>query len=139
MVVRREEDREVPDEAVAKVLRRMAAGAERPDFDVLPVAIARIEAYDDAAAGARARRARPDDVRVDWVRRREPGLAAQHAVPLATLDRAAGAAVARSAIGWAVLPVAVDVVRHPRVDGDVVHLRDRQVDAQPAARARRRD
>src|SRR5207302_9869071 len=48
-------------------------------------------------------------------------------------------AVARTAVRRSVLLVAVDEVRNAVVDGDVVHLRDWQIDVEPRAATRRRD
>src|SRR5450759_841602 len=105
--------RRVPDEAIFHLGRRVPAGAERPDFDVLPRPRPRVEAHDDADAAPRSRRGRPNEIRVHRVGRRPAALAAVDVVPLAARDAAPTAAGARTAIRRTVLLVAVDVIGNP--------------------------
>ena len=142
-VVGRDQQREGPLEAVPELFRRPSAGALGPHLDVAELAVALVVADHDAASGARPRRAGPHDVRVLGVRRGESALAAAHRMPVAARDRAAPEAaveaVRRPAEARPVLPVPKDVVRNRVVDGDVVHLRHRQLGAEPRDAAVDRD
>ncbi len=139
VVVRGDRERRVPHEAILDFGGGMPAGAQRPHLDVLARARALVESHDDAAAAAGSGRRRPNEIRIDGIGRRPPALAALHRVPLAAGDRAAGPAVARPAVRWAVLFVAVHVIRNPVVHRGVIDLRDGQVHVEPGAAARRRD
>src|SRR5262245_50745232 len=96
-------------------------------------------ADDYPAEAARARGARPDDVRIDRIGRGPSAFPTEDAVPQRARDGLTGAADTRSAVGRSVLLVAVDVVGHERVSGDVVNLRVRQANAIPRAAAIQRD
>ena len=81
---------------------------------------------------------RPDDVRIGRIGNGEARLAAAEAViPLVARSVVAGAGAfgrdRRPAHRAVVLHVRVDVVRHLVVDGDVIHLADRQLHALRAA------
>ena len=103
------------------------------------VAVPHVELHDDAAARAGAGRARPDDVRVLRIGRREPALATTDRVPVAARDAATIQRIARPARRGSVLAVPHDVVRNRVVHRDVVHLRDRQMHAMPGLAAIDRD
>src|SRR5207245_3481403 len=104
-----------------------------------------------SADAARTRGTRPDDVRVDRIGRRPAALPTAHGVPHRPRDDSTAAttktpatalpqaAVARTAIRGPILLVAVQVIRNLIVDGDVIHLRDREADVIPGASAVLRD
>ena len=129
VVVRAQREGRVPDEAVARAIRRRAGHIQRPHFYRMRDVGAQIVSCDDAANAARARRARPHEIAVHRVRGGPSAFAAAHGAPHAARDAgiitgAAGARVARPHRARPVLSIAVDVVRDLVVDGDVVHLRD---------------
>src|SRR4030095_6348187 len=94
-----------------------------------------VVAHDDTTHRARAGGAGPDDVRVDGIGRGPSALAAANCMPHAARDRRTRTAVARTAVRWIVLLVAVDVVRDVIISGDVVHLGDRKLDVLPRSTA----
>src|SRR6185312_9702058 len=125
-------------------VRGRALGRLRPYLHFVDVARAHVVARDDAADGPAARRARPDEILVDGIGRGPSALASTHRAPLAAPDSGVRAeelllALARPHRRFAVLLVSVDEVRHPVVDGDVIHLRDRELNAMPRAAPRGRD
>ena len=134
-VVRREQQRERPLEAVLQRLGRPSAGALRPDFHVADVPIAHVHPGDNAAARAGAGRARPDHVRVARIGRREAALTAADRKPVAARDAVAIQGIARSARRRAVLTVPHHIVWNRVIDRNVVHLRDGQVNAVPGLAA----
>ena len=128
---------EGPLEAEAHPARRVAAGQLRPHLDVAELAVAGVPAHHNATPCARARRARPHDVRVLRIGGREPTLASAHRHPLgprngpADASEAPRAAVAGTAKGGSVLPVAEHVVGDRVVHRNVVHLADGQLGGVP--------
>src|SRR6185295_1743813 len=149
VIVRRDVERRVPDEAVLQI-RRDAVRVVGPHFDVAALPPALFVAHDDAADAAGAGGGGPDDVRVDRIGRREAALAAVDGMPHAAWNAAAPtaaaataalveAAVARSAVRGSILLVRVDVVRNLVVDGDVIELRVLGALFQPRPAARLRD
>ncbi len=139
-VVGRDEEREGPLEAVPQVLGGPAGRGHRPDFDVAELPGLDVVANDDAPARAGSGGARPHDIRILGIRRREAALTTSHAAPVAARDdpvrpQATRARVRRTAEGRPVLAVSEHVVRDRVVDGHVVHLRDRKLDAEPGLAA----
>src|SRR5207244_6268821 len=79
---------------------------------------------------------RPHDAWVGRIRQRETGFASAHAALPAGIHHAAifkRRGNTRAAHVWPVLHVGVDVVRHLVVDGNVIHLPNRELDAMEAA------
>src|SRR5205823_1073047 len=97
-VVRRNQDRGRPLEAVAQVGRPVAGGVGRVDADVGSLAVAVVVARDVAAVLAGV-----DDVRVGRVGGREARFAAADRVPVAQRNMADGQVVARAGGGADVL------------------------------------
>src|SRR5262249_46607196 len=138
-----------------------SVGLLRPDLDMARLMIALVEKRDNPTHAAGSRCSGPNDIRIDRIWRGESALAASHGTPGSSGKRAtrwaatrsffgrrlafsattatAGEAVARPAIGTAVLLVAVDEIRNLVVHGDVVELRYRKLDAIPRAAAIDRD
>ena len=143
VVVRRDVDRRVPDEAVAHA-RRRAPALLRPHLDGAVLAPVLLVAHHNAAHHPRPGRRGPHDVRIGRIRRGPPALAAAHVVPHAA--RNAGdaalpldAAVAGPAVGRLVLLVAEHVVRDGVVHRHVVHLSIREALTEPRLAAVDRD
>src|SRR5262249_14195678 len=119
---------------------RSASDIVRPDFDLAILVIALIEPSDGAADAAGASAGGPDDVVVDRIGHSKAALATSDGVPGAPGNAVAEEAaeleaVARTAPGGAILAIAVDEVGNLVVDGDVIHLRNRQVHVVPGAAA----
>src|SRR5438876_11657158 len=103
--MRREEDREVPLEAVFQVGGAVAHRVVRPDRDVALLAGAVVDAADEAAVVTAV-----DDVGVVGLGGEPAALGAGRRLPVALVDAAAVAA-AEDADGGVVLLGAVDAVR----------------------------
>src|SRR5262249_42353776 len=96
-----------------------AGGVVRINADVAGLARTQIEARNVAAVFAGV-----DDVWVGRVGGGETGLAAADGVPVARTDAGGAQAVARPSCGADVLHRATDMMRHARIDVDVVELVD---------------
>src|SRR4029077_12030732 len=115
----------------------------RPDFDLARLSRALVVALHGPADAPEPGAARPDDVAVRRIGNRPPALAAgdrmPHAAGNGSGDLLVGLfgepAVARAARRRSVLPVAVHVVWSLVVGGDVIHLRDWQLNLVPALSA----
>src|SRR6185437_8311167 len=139
----REHQRELPHEAVLHLAGVRPQGIIGPDFDVADLPRTQIHAGNDAAHAAIARAARPDDVRVHWIRLGPAALAAADRMPGRAGDRPAelrraaaasapaGAGLAGAHVAAAILLVAEEVIGNVVVGGDVVDLGDRQLDMVP--------
>ena len=131
-VVRRDEDRRVPLEAVLQVLRRLADRELRPRHDLPRLAGLVVVAGDRAAVAAGE-----DDVGVLRLRRDPAALAAADGVPVRDADPRRPGCATRDRDGRVVLLRAVDAVREPVVGGDAIELRRRLVHDRRPASARR--
>src|SRR5882672_6486662 len=130
VIVRRDCQRHGPHETVFQFARRRAIALVRPNLDVASLARRQVEAFDDAADTPRTRSAGPDDVVINRIGRSPTAFTAADRLPGAARNLSDTAAkptaprVARPAIRWVVLLVAIDEIGNAIVDGDVVHLRD---------------
>src|SRR4030095_15012161 len=108
-IVRRNRQRHRPVESIFEVggntVRLIG-----PHLDVPRLAPAFVVAHGATTPRARAGGAGRDDVRVDGIGRGPSALAAANCMPHAARDRRTRTAVARTAVRWIVLLVAVDVV-----------------------------
>jgi hypothetical protein len=121
-VVRREEDRVGPREAVARLAHAAAVQVFRPDIDELNLAVAAVGALERALpAGRRADRAHVDDVHVVGLDRDVAALARAHHLAVGPGD-GPGDGVAGHADAGVVLLRAVDAVREFVVHVHVVEL-----------------
>ena len=135
VIVRGDENRGIPDEAVAHAVRR-APALLGPHLDGPVLAPVLLVAHHDAADHARPGRRGPDDVGVDRIGGGESALAAAHVVPHAPRNPGDAplphdAAVAGAPVGGLVLLVAEDVVGDLGIHRHVVHLRVGEALAEP--------
>ena len=143
VVVGRNVNRRIPDEAVAHA-RRRAPALLRPHLHGPVLAPVLLVAHHDAAHHPRSRSRRPHNVRIGRVRRGPAAFAAAHVVPHPPGN--AGdpalphdAAVARPPVRGLVLLVAQHVVGDRVVHRHVVHLRVGESLAEPRLAAVDRD
>src|SRR6185437_7485431 len=142
VVERRDGDGKFPVETVFHVFGGRTDSCFGPDFDDAGLAIAEVVDNDRAADAAGASAAVPDNVVVDGIHGCEAAFAAGDAGPFAARNGAGAAAskaelqaIARAAIGAAVLLVSVDVVGNLIVHSDVVDLSNGKLDVVPGAPA----
>ncbi len=132
----RDGDGKFPVEAVLHFRRRGAGNVIRPDLDFAVLVGALIETGYRATDAARTGAGGPDDVVIHGIGHGEAALASSHRVPRPARDVVAQEAaelqaVAGAAPRRAILPVAVNKVGDLVVDGDVIDLRDGQVNVVP--------
>ena len=150
VIVRRQRERRVPDEAVLETIGWPADRRQRPDLHVVHELRAAIVLRDDAAHAPGSRSAGPHEIPVDGIGRREAALATADAHRMSARDareldaceeEIPCARIARHHGRRPVLPVAVDVIGDSVVDRRVIHLRERQLGLDPrlAAIDRHRD
>src|SRR5262245_52844744 len=147
VIVRRDCERQGPNEAILQLFCWPTVSLVGPDFDIARLPVAHVVALDDAADTARTGGTGPDDVAVYGIRRGPAAFAAAHRMPRASRNsssepaaaKAASAGVARPAIRRPVLLVTVDVVWNLVIYRHVIHLSDGELDSIPGAPARDRD
>src|SRR6185295_8478194 len=139
VIMRRDRERHGPNKSVFEIRGDRAIDLIRPNFNVTTLTGGQVEAFDDATDTSRSRRTRPDNVVVDRVRRGPTALTAAHRLPGTAWNlpaaKAATARVAWAAIRRIILLVTVDEIRNAVVHGDVIHLRNGQLNTVPGLAA----
>src|SRR6185503_14712827 len=100
---------------------------------VASLTVTQVVTLDNSSDAARPGRTGPDDVVVDRIWSGPTTLTTSNCVPGTSRNVVTTRHAAWSTIRWIILLVSVDVVRNPIIDRDVIHLRDRQLNAIPRA------